>query len=121
MFKHLAIAAASVMIMAGGALAEGDAEKGAKTYRKCKACHDAEKEKNKVGPHLVGIMGRASGSVDGFKYSDAMAGAGLTWDDETLAAYLADPKGYIPNNKMAFGGLKKEADIANVIAYLKSL
>ena len=100
------------------AVSDGDAKKGKKVFRKCKACHVVDKEKNKVGPHLVGIVGRASGSVDGFKYSKAMAGADLTWDAETLAGYLANPKKYMPGNKMAFGGLRKEEQVADVIAYL---
>jgi len=100
------------------ALSGGDAKAGKKVFRKCKACHVVDAEKNKVGPHLVGIMGRASGSVEGFKYSKAMAGADLTWNAETLAGYLANPKKYMPGNKMAFGGLRKEDQIADVIAYL---
>ena len=76
---------------------------------------------NRIGLHLGDVIGRTAGSVEGFKYSDAMKAKGeegLVWNDETLAAYLADPKGYIPKNKMAFPGLKKEDDVANVIAYL---
>lgn len=101
------------------AFAEGDAAEGEKVFKKCKACHVIDSEKNRLGPHLVGIMGRQSGSVDGFKYSSAMQEAGITWDEATLDEYLADPKGYVPKNKMAFVGLKKEEDRANVIAYLK--
>ncbi len=101
------------------ALAEGDAAKGKKVFNKCKTCHVVDDEKNKVGPHLVGIIGRAAGAAEGFKYSDAMANSGITWDEETIAAYLADPKGYIEGNKMVFVGLKKEDEIADVIAYLK--
>ena len=100
-------------------LAEGDAGKGKKIFNKCKACHVVDAEKNRVGPHLVGIIGRPAGAAEGFKYSDAMAGSGITWDEETIAAYLADPKGYVEGNKMVFVGLKKEDDIADVIAYLK--
>ena len=103
------------------AQAEGDSAAGEKVFKKCKACHVIDKEKNRLGPHLVGIIGRTSGSIDGFKYSKAMKESGLTWDEATLDAYLADPKGYLPKNKMAFPGLKKEADRANVIAYLKSV
>jgi cytochrome c len=101
------------------AQAAGDAAEGEKVFKKCKACHVIDSEKNRLGPHLVGIVGRASGSVDGFKYSSAMAEAGVTWDEATLDQYLADPKAMIPKNKMAFPGLKKEEDRANVIAYLK--
>lgn len=118
-----AIAAAVLAIAAAGttpAFADGDAVKGKKVFNKCKACHDIE-GKNKVGPHLDGIIGRAAGSVEGFKYSDAMiakGAEGLVWDAETIAEYVKDPKGYIPKNKMAFAGLKKEDDIEDVIAYL---
>ena len=101
------------------AVADGDAAKGEKVYKKCKTCHFVDKEKNKVGPHLVGIFGRTAGAVEGFKYSDAMMESGITWDEESIAAYLADPKGYIKGNKMAFPGLKKEEQIADVIAYIK--
>ncbi len=96
-----------------------DAEAGKKVFRKCKACHVVDAAKNKVGPNLVGIFGRTAGAVEGFKYSDAMKSSGIVWDDETIAAYMKDPKGYIPKNRMAFAGLKKEADIANLLAYLK--
>ena len=88
-------------------------------FSRCKACHVVDKEQNRVGPHLVGIIGRPAGSVEGFKYSDAMKSSGKTWDEATLAAYLKDPKGYIPGNKMAFAGLKKEDEVEDVIAYLK--
>ena len=75
-----------------------------------------------LGPHLVGLFGRTSGTDDvyGKKYSKAMVEAAIVWDEATLDGYLADPKGYIPKNKMSFKGLKKEEDRANVIAYLKS-
>ncbi|MCB1834742.1 MAG: cytochrome c family protein [Geminicoccaceae bacterium] len=116
-FTSLAALALSV----GAAHAAGDAAKGEKVFRKCKACHDAENEKNKVGPHLVGIIGRPAGTVDGFKYSDAMANSGITWDAATIDAYIAEPKTYVEGNRMAFPGLKKEEDRADVIAYLESL
>ncbi len=114
---------AGLVAGAGGAFAEGDAEKGAKVYKKCKACHTVDKEKNKVGPHLVNIIGRAAGSVEGYKYSKAMkakAEEGLMWDEANLDAYLKKPKDFIPKTKMAFPGLKKDDQRADIIAYLKS-
>lgn len=98
-----------------------DAEAGEKVFRKCKACHVADEAKNKVGPHLVGIFDRKPGTVEGFKYSDAMIayGADHVWDEATLTAYLADPKGAVKGTKMAFAGLKKPEDVANLLAYLK--
>lgn len=103
----------------GVALAQGDAEAGEKVFNKCKACHVADEPQNRVGPHLVGLFGRQAGSVEGFKYSDAMKESGVTWDEKTIAEYIADPRGYIKGNRMAFVGLKDEEDIEDLIAYLK--
>lgn len=121
MKKAVGILGFTAVLIMGTSLAqaEGDAAAGEKVFRKCKACHVIDSEKNRLGPHLVGIFGRESGSVDGFKYSSAMQEAGITWDETTIDEYLADPKGFVPKNKMAFPGLKKEEDRANVIAYLK--
>mgnify|MGYP001194017835 CR=1 FL=1 len=108
-----------LLAAASQARAEGDAAAGEKVLAKCKACHVIDKPTNRVGPSLMGVVGRQAGHVDGFKYSDAMKDSGLTWDDATLDQYLADPKGFVPKNKMAFAGLKDEKDRQNVIAYLK--
>jgi cytochrome c len=97
----------------------GDAAKGKKVFAKCMACHTLEAGKNKVGPSLHGVVGRKSGSIEGFSYSDAMKNANLTWDEATLDKYLTNPKAEVPGNKMAFPGLPKAEDRANVIAYLK--
>ena len=116
----LALTAAS---LPGLAHAEGDPAKGEKAFRKCLACHTVEAGKNKVGPSLYNIVGRPTASVEGFKYSDPMkakAAEGMTWTEENLDAYLADPKGFIPGNKMIFPGIKKPDERADVIAYLKS-
>lgn len=99
----------------------GDVKAGKKVFRKCKACHKMTAGKNGVGPHLVGVFGREAGAVEGFKYSKAMAGSGLTWDVETLTGFLTKPKKYLKGTKMAFNGLKKPADIENVLAYLASV
>lgn len=105
--------------------AEGDPAAGKKVFNVCRACHEAETERNKVGPHLVGVVGRTAGSLESFqsKYSENMKEAGkngLVWDEAHLADYLRDPKAVIPKGKMAFPGLKKDEDLANVIAYLKA-
>jgi len=105
---------------ASPAMADGDAEAGAKVFKKCKACHTLEEGKKKVGPSLHGVIGRAAGTSEGFKYSKAMSESGLTWDDATLAKFLAKPKDLVAKTKMSFAGLKKEDDIENVIAYLKA-
>ena len=100
----------------------GDATKGEKVFKKCKACHAVgDGAKARVGPALNGMLGRAAGSQDGFKYSKAMQQAGtdgLAWTPETLAEFLAKPKAFIEGTKMSFPGLRKEADQENIIAYL---
>lgn len=100
-------------------------EGGQKVFKKCAACHKVgEGAKNATGPILNGIVGQAVGAVEGFKYSGAMAEAGaggMVWDAATLDAYLADPQGFVPKNKMSFAGLKKPEDRAALIAYLSTL
>ena len=109
----------SLTLFGAPALA-GDVAKGEKVFKRCKACHYADKEKNKTGPYLVDVIGRKAGSIDGYKYSKAMRESQLVWDEATLTAYLKAPKKFLKGTKMAFAGLKKEADIKNVIAYLKT-
>lgn len=116
-------AIAAVIALASPAQADGDAEKGAKTFLKCKACHDVEKGVNKVGPTLKGVVGRAAATVADYKYSEAMiakGAEGVVWDEATLTAYLPDPKAFVPKTKMAFAGLKKPEEVADIIAYLKA-
>lgn len=100
-------------------------EAGAKVFKKCAACHKVgEGAKNAVGPQLNAVVGRTAGGLDGFKYSPAMSEAGangMVWDAAALDAYLLDPKGTIPKNKMSYAGLKKPEDRAAIIAYLGSL
>ncbi len=117
MIKQLPIAAVT-LLLAGPVFAEGDAKAGKNVFKKCKARHTVSEGKNKVGPTLYKIVDAPAGAVDGFRYSDALANSGLTWDVETLTAFLAKPRDVVPGNKMSFAGLKKEGDIADVIAYL---
>ena len=94
---------------------------GQKVFRQCKACHQVgEGATNRVGPHLNGILGRDIAAAEGFRYSGAMAKMDGTWDDDRLAEFLADPRGTVRGTRMAFAGLRDEADIAAVIAYLHS-
>jgi cytochrome c len=103
-------------------LASASAEQGQQAVRVCSACHSFEQEgPNKIGPALWGVLGRDIASHEGFNYSSALAEKEGTWDYETLDAYLADPRGWAPGNKMAFAGVKKPEDRADVIAYLRSL
>ena len=90
-------------------------------FNQCKACHKVEAGKHGVGPSLFGVFGAKAGHAEGYKYSDAHLKSGLTWDEATLSKYLADPKGTVPGNKMAFAGLKKPEDVKAVIEYLKTV
>ena len=90
-------------------------------FNQCKACPKVEAGKPGVGPARAGVYGAKVGHAEGYKYSEAHLKSGLTWDDANLAKYLADPKGTIPGNKMAYAGLKKPEDVQAVIAYLKTL
>ncbi|MCA0255570.1 MAG: cytochrome c family protein [Proteobacteria bacterium] len=105
-------------------LASADAAAGQAVFKKCAACHDASSGgPNKVGPNLYGVVGRPVASHEGFAYSDGMkahAGTVPAWTFEKLNAYLTDPKKEVPGNKMAFAGLKKDVDRANLLAWLNS-
>ncbi len=122
MIRRIVLATAAVAALSLPVHAEGDAEKGETVFKKCRACHAVgEGAKNKVGPALNGVVGRTAGTAPDFKYSKAMIEAGeggMVWTNDTLAQYLTDPRGFIPKNKMAFAGLKKDEDVQNVIAYL---
>lgn len=94
---------------------------GRDVFRRCAACHNATARQNKVGPHLVGLFGRQAGAIEDFRYSEAMRQADVVWDEQTLRAYLRDPRGYIPGNRMAFAGIRHEEDLDALIAYLRAV
>ncbi|WP_424939273.1 c-type cytochrome [Aliiroseovarius sp. S253] len=130
--KTILSSAAMIIALSGTAFAEGDAAKGEKDFKKCKSCHaivdDAGEvifKGGKTGPNLYGVVGRAAGAVEGFKYGNSIVDAGtagLVWDADTLAAYIKDPKGFLKEatgdnaakSKMTFKWGKPE----NIIAFL---
>ncbi len=100
-------------------LKTADFDRGAKIFKKCATCHSAGKgEAAKVGPNLYGVVGRSKGST-AFAYSDAMKAKGGVWDMESINQFITKPKDYLPGTKMAFAGLKKPQDRADVIVYLQ--
>ncbi|GLK64122.1 c-type cytochrome [Paracoccus kondratievae] len=100
-------------------LASADAAAGEKVFGKCKACHKLDGTDG-TGPHLNGVVGRAVASISGFNYSDGMKAHGGDWTPEALQEFLTNPKSVVKGTKMAFAGLPKVQDRANLIAYLQS-
>ena len=98
----------------------GDAAKGEKVFGQCRTCHVAEVGVNRVGPSLWNVVGRTAGSIEDYKYSAANKNSGFVWSEEQLFTYLEAPQQVIKGTKMAFAGLKKPQDRADVIAYLKT-
>jgi cytochrome c len=115
-----ALAGASV----APAQAAGDPAAGANVFKRCTSCHSiGDGAQNKTGPVLNGVVGRVAGTYEGYQYSDALVKAGqtgLTWTPDQLAEWLSNPRAKVPGTKMAFSGLKNQADLDNVIAYLES-
>jgi cytochrome c len=114
------------MTAAGGstcaqdAISTGHPDAGAVVFKKCMACHQVgTSAENGIGPVLNGVVGRPAGQYPNYKYSLANRNSGLIWDERTLARYLRAPAEVVPGTKMAFTGLKKGQEIADVIAYLK--
>ncbi|HEV7256601.1 MAG TPA: cytochrome c family protein [Bosea sp. (in: a-proteobacteria)] len=102
------------------AQAAGDPAAGEKVFLKCRACHQiGETAKNGVGPKLNGLLGRHSGSVEGYSYSAANKNSGLIWDEATFRDYIKAPQAKIVGTKMVFPGLKSDTEIDDVLAFLK--
>jgi cytochrome c len=99
-------------------LASADAAAGENVFKKCASCHKLDGSDG-VGPHLNGVVGRNHAAVAGFAYSEAnLALAAEPWTPEALNGFIENPKKYMPGTKMAFAGLPKAEDRANLIAYL---
>jgi cytochrome c len=102
-------------------LASADPAAGEQVFKKCTACHNADKGgANALGPNLWGVMGEPVGKGHGFPFSPALSGVGGNWNWDTMSAWLASPKKFAPGTKMTFAGLSNPQDRANVIAFLNS-
>lgn len=117
-------AAAMAAVLPGTASAQ-DAAAGQRVYNQCRACHTAnEGGRHGVGPNLWGIVGRRAGAIEGFRYSANMrelAAGGLTWTEDRLRAYVANPKSVVPTGSMSYVGLRNEQQINDLMAYLNTL
>ncbi|AQS64134.1 cytochrome c family protein [Rhizobium rhizogenes] len=119
------ITAATVFsLLAASAFAEGDAAHGEKVFSRCSTCHSADTPRTRMGPHLMGVVGRPMASVADYgHYSQALKdarAAGRVWTEDELQKFIASPKKAIPGNAMRFFGLWSETDITDLIAYLKT-
>ena len=111
---------ALLAVAGSGEVRAQDAAAGEKVFGVCKACHQVgETAKNNVGPSLNGLLGRKSGTIEGYNYSKANKESGITWDEATFREYIKDPKAKIPGTKMIYAGLKDEQRTNDLIAYLK--
>jgi cytochrome c len=118
LFAALALLALLAPVRAP-ALAQ-DVAQGQKSYAKCKICHTIEAGgSNGVGPNLHGVFGAKAGTKAGFSFSPAMKNSNIVWSEETIAQYVADPRRFMPGNKMAFPGIKKADEMKDLIAYMK--
>ena len=112
---------AVVLAVAGSARAAeitGDPARGARLFKRCRACHSVVKGRNKIGPSLYGVLGRKAGTAPGYAYSPALKGAGWVWTKEMLDKWIAGPKTVLPGTRMIFPGLPNPQDRADVIAFL---
>lgn len=114
-----AISAAALLAFGPAGHAEGDAAEGEALFKRCRACHSVVEGQNKVGPSLHGVVGRAAGTAEGFKYSPALQESGIVWTEENLEKWLSGPKALVPGTKMIFPGLPNGDDREDLIAYLK--
>ena len=116
-----AAAAASFILAAGFAHAQGDPKHGQKLFEECHACHALERGVQGVGPSLHGVFGRRAGELDDFRYSPALKRSGITWTPKTLDAYIADPQKAVPANRMPYAGMPEARDRADLIMYMQQV
>jgi cytochrome c len=116
-----AAAVLAAVMWCGPAQAGGDPVAGRVVFEKCLVCHSTEIGVNKIGPSLWHLLGRKSGTVQGYMYSDALLRANVVWDQPTLDPFLADPRHVVNGSRSMFQGVKDPKDRADVIAYLVTL
>lgn len=114
---------ALILVAVTGVLAASaacaDAQRGAKLFEECRACHATDAGVNGVGPDLHGVMGRRAGAREDFRYSPALKKSGITWSRQTLDAYVHDPQKAVPANRMPYGGMPAARDRADLLDYMQ--
>lgn len=120
-FTRLGCLLVVAVALASPVLAEGpDPVRGAELFPiRCVECHAiTDGSDKKIGPSLKGLIGRTSGTLEGYDYSDAMKTAGIVWSEDTLKTYLVAPRKTVPGTKMNFNGLKRPGEVEDIVAYL---
>ena len=116
--KLLVLASLALAATMGMAKAQ-DLAAGEQSFRKCSPCHSVgEDAKNKVGPVLNGLEGRKSGTIADYSYSEANKKADITWSEASFKDYIQNPMAKVPGTKMAFAGIKNDAEIAALWGYI---
>ena len=110
------------LALAAPAHAAGDAAAGRAAFNKCASCHQVgPNAKSGFGPHLTAIIGRPAAAAKDYNYSDAMKKSGLVWNEKNLTAFIKSPSDTVPGTKMRFWGISNEKQIADMLAYLRSM
>jgi len=117
--KKFAAAAALIATFTGTPVAQ-DVEKGANVFKQCQVCHSiGPGAKNKLGPELNNLDGRAAGTVLNFTYSEPNKNSGIVWNEASFKEYIKDPRAKVPGTKMIFPGVKNEQQANDLWAYIK--
>ena len=110
----------ALLVASGAAMSAGDAQRGARVFQACAACHALEPSQNLTGPSLSGLWGRKAGTLESFfRYSSALKSSAVVWSEKTLDAWIRNPEAMVPGNYMSFAGIKDERARADLIAFLE--
>jgi cytochrome c len=111
----------AAVLAAGSAQAQGNETRGERLFnQQCRSCHTLEKDgASSLGPNLHGVFGRKAGTGTSYQSSEAMVQSGIVWDDQAMAEYLRNPKAKVPGSKMVYAGMRQDAQLQDMIAYLK--
>jgi cytochrome c len=111
-----------LLLLAPAAMAAGDAQRGARLFGQCMACHSIQPGEHQTGPSLAHVWSEKAGTVEGFmRYSDALKRSGITWNETALDEWLANPAQLVPGTTMTFPGIKDSQGRQDLIAYLKAV